>query len=173
METISDPIISRFITKLQVHLNHSADVIVGDQVSISLLNSKIGYVPKDHTTILCAMRDIMNKLVSHGVVLDNLDLDSLMKEAMETHLLNVNIKNSVDDAMAQSTSTAARFGSVSATLTQLLTPAAGGRLDFMHNALIMGDQNIGVLQQTLTGVCNVVVTLEQKMHYMSHNDTYQ
>ena len=45
METIPDPVISRFITKLQVHLNHIAEVIVGYQASISLLNSKIGDVP--------------------------------------------------------------------------------------------------------------------------------
>ena len=45
METISDPIISSFITKLQVHFNHSAEVIVGDQAIISLLNRNIGDVP--------------------------------------------------------------------------------------------------------------------------------
>ena len=33
MKTISDTVISRFITKLQVHLDHSAEVIVGDQAS--------------------------------------------------------------------------------------------------------------------------------------------
>ena len=43
----------------------------------------------------------------------------------------------------------------------------------MHHALNMGDQNIGVLQQTLTGFCNVVGTLEQKMHYLSQHDTAQ
>ena len=42
MMTISDPVISSFITKLQVHLNHSAEVIVGAQAIIFLLNSKIG-----------------------------------------------------------------------------------------------------------------------------------
>ena len=51
METISDPVIKRFITKLQVHLNHSAEVIVGSQASIYFLNGKIGDVPEDHTTI--------------------------------------------------------------------------------------------------------------------------
>ena len=51
METISDPIISGFIAKLQVHLNHSSEVIVGAQLRIFLLNSKIGAVPEDHTTI--------------------------------------------------------------------------------------------------------------------------
>ena len=45
METISDPVISRFITKLQVHLNHSVEVIVGAYSSISFLRSKIGDVP--------------------------------------------------------------------------------------------------------------------------------
>ena len=121
LETISDPVISRFITNLQVHLNHSSEVIVGDQASIYLLNSKIGDVSEYHTNIWCAIGDIMKRLVSHGAVLDNLDLNLLMKEAMEAHLLTVNIKTSVDDAMAQATSTYARVGSVSATLTQLLT----------------------------------------------------
>ena len=92
METISDPVISRFITKLQVHLNHSAEFIVDAQASISLLNSNIGDVPEYHTTIWCAMGEIMKKLVSHGAVMNNLDLDSLMKEAREAHLLTVNIK---------------------------------------------------------------------------------
>ena len=41
----------------------------------------------------------MKNLVSHGEVLDNLDLDLLMKEAREAHLLTVNIKTSVEDAM--------------------------------------------------------------------------
>ena len=99
-------------------------------------------------------------MLSHGEVLDNLDLDSLMKEAREAHLLTVNIKTSVDDAMAQETSTAAKVRSVSATLTQLNTPGVGGCLDSMHHALNMGYQNIGVMQQTLTDLCNVVRTLE-------------
>ena len=81
------------ITNLQVYFNHSAEVIVGAQASISLLNRNIGDVLEDHTTIRCAMGDIMNNLVSHGSVLDNLDLDSLMKEAREAHLLTVDIKN--------------------------------------------------------------------------------
>ena len=92
METISDSVISRFITKIQVHFNHIAEVIVGDQASISLLNINVGDVPEDHTSIWCAMGDIMNKLVSHGAVMDNIDLDSLMKEARDAHLLTVNIK---------------------------------------------------------------------------------
>ena len=110
METISDPVVSRFIVKLQVHLNYSAEVIVGDQASISLLNSKIGDVPEDYTTIWYALGDIMKKLVSHGAVLDNLCLDFLMKEAREAHLLNVNIKTSVNDAMAQAMSAAYKVG---------------------------------------------------------------
>ena len=68
------------------------------------------------------MGDIIKKLVSHGAVLDNLDLDLLMKEAREAYLMNVNIKTSVDDAMVQATSTAAKVGSVSTDLTQILTP---------------------------------------------------
>ena len=149
METISDPLIERFITKLQVHLNHSAEVIAGDQAIISLLYINIGDVPEDPTKIWCAMGDIMNKLFSHGPVLANLDLHSLMKEAREAHKLNVNIKTSVDDAMAQATLTYEKFGSIVATLTQIITPGVGGCLDSMHNDLNMGDQNIGVLQHTL------------------------
>ena len=45
----------------------------------------------------------MNKLVSHGEVLDNIDLDLIIKEYREAHLLTVNIKTSVDDAMSQAT----------------------------------------------------------------------
>ena len=103
METISDSVISRFITKIQVHVNNSAKVTVGSQSSIYFLNSKIGDVPEDHTKIWCAMGNIMNKLVSHGEVLDNIDLDLIIKEYREAHLLTVNIKTSVDDAMAQAT----------------------------------------------------------------------
>ena len=51
METISDPVISRFINKLHVYLNDSSEVIVAAQESISLLNSKIGDVPEYQTTI--------------------------------------------------------------------------------------------------------------------------
>ena len=166
METISDPVISSFITKLQVNLNHSVEVIVGDQESISFLNSKIGDVQEDYTKIWCVMGDIMKKLVSHGAVLDNIDVDSVMKEAGEAHLLTVNIKDSVNNAMAQATSTAVKFESISSTLTQILTPGAGGRLNSMHHALNMRDHNIAVLQHTLNGLCNVVGTLEQKMHYL-------
>ena len=47
------------------------------------------------------MGDITKSLVSHGLVLDNLNLDSLMKEAREADLITVNIKTYVDDAMGQ------------------------------------------------------------------------
>ena len=40
----------------------------------------------------------------------------------------------------------------------------------MHHALNMRDQNIGVLQQTLTGLCNLVGTSEQTMHYLYQHD---
>ena len=120
METISDPVIANFISKLQAHLNHSAEVIVGDQAIISLLNSKIGGVIEYHTTIWCAVGDIMEKLVSHGTVLDNLDLESLMKKAREARILTMNIKTSVGDAMAYPMSAAVKVVSISTTLTQFL-----------------------------------------------------
>ena len=63
METISDPVISRFITKIQVHLNHSAEVTFGYQASIYLLNRKIGDVPEDHKPIWCAIGEIMKDTV--------------------------------------------------------------------------------------------------------------
>ena len=75
--------------------------------------------------------------------------------------------------MLQATSAAANVGSVSETLTQLVTPVAGSRLYAMHNSLNMGDHNIGFLQQTLTGLLNVSVTLEHKMHHISQNGTAQ
>ena len=93
IETISDTLIDKFISKLQVHLNHSAEVIVGAQASISLRNSKIRDVPEDHRTIWCAMGDITKKLISHGAFLENIDLDSLMREAMEAYILTAKIKN--------------------------------------------------------------------------------
>ena len=43
----------------------------------------------------------------------------------------------------------------------------------MNHALHMGYQNIGVLQQTLTGLCNVVGTLDHKIHYLSQHGTAQ
>ena len=64
--------------------------------------------------------------------------------------------------MSQATSASAKVGYISETMTQLVTPGSGGYLDSMHRSLNMGDQNIGVLQQTLTGLYNVVVTLDQK-----------
>ena len=71
--------------------------------------------------------------------------------------------------MSQATLEADKVGSISATLTQLVTPGEGGRLYSMHHALNMVDQNIRLLQQTLTGLFSVVGTLEQKMHNLSQN----
>ena len=65
IETISDPVMEKFISKLQVYLNHSAEVIVGAQASISVLNRKIVDVLEYHTTIWCAMGDITKKLIAH------------------------------------------------------------------------------------------------------------
>ena len=70
-----------FVSKLQLHLNYSSEIIFADQASISLLNSKMGDVPEDHTNICVAMGDIMKKLISHGAVLKNIDVDALMKES--------------------------------------------------------------------------------------------
>ena len=75
--------------------------------------------------------------------------------------------------MAQAPSAASKVGYISATLTQLVTPGSGICLDSMHHALNMGDHNIGVLQQTLTGICNVFGTLEQKMHHLYQIGTAQ
>ena len=83
----------KFVTKIQVHMNHSAEVIVGAQARIYLLNSNIGDVPEDHTKIWCAMGYIINNFISHGTVLDNIDIYALTKESTEAHLLTVNIKN--------------------------------------------------------------------------------
>ena len=41
----------------------------------------------------------------------------------------------------------------------------------MHHTINMVDQNIGLLQQNLTVICNVVGTLEQKMHHLYQNGT--
>ena len=173
METISDPVIAKFISRLQIHLNHSEEVIVGAQASISLLNRKIGDVPEDHTKIGCDIGDIMKKLVSHGAVMENIDFGLIMKEAREAHLLTVNIKTYVGDSMAQATSVYAKVVSIYANLTQLVTPGSGGRLGSMHHSLNMGDHNIGLLQHTLTGIYNVVGTLEHKIHHLSQNGTAQ
>ena len=65
---------------------------------------------------------IMKMLISHGEVMENLDVDALIKESREAHLLTASIKTSVDNDMAHATSEYAKFGSVSAPLTQLVTP---------------------------------------------------
>ena len=75
--------------------------------------------------------------------------------------------------MAQAESASAKVGLFSATMTQLVTPGSGFCLDSTYHALNMGDHNIGMLQQTLTGLCNVVGTLDQKMHHLSQNGTAQ
>ena len=173
METISDPVMANFISRLQIHLNHSAEVTVGAPASISFLTSKIGDVQEDRTTIWCAIGDIMKKLVSHGAVMENIDFGLIMKEAREAHLLTVNIKTYVGDSMAQATSVYAKVVSIYANLTQLVTPGSGGRLGSMHHSLNMGDHNIGLLQHTLTGIYNVVGTLEHKIHHLSQNGTAQ
>ena len=115
----------------------------------------------------------MKKLMIHGGVMDNLDLNFLMKEARESRLITVNIKTSMDDAMAQATSADTKVGSFYVTLTQLITPGAGGRLYSMHHDINMVDHNIGLLQKTLAGLCSVVGTLEQKMHHLSQNGIAQ
>ena len=75
--------------------------------------------------------------------------------------------------MEQAKSEAFKIEYMSVTLNQLVTPGSGGRLYSMHHALNMGDQNIGVLQHTLTVLCNIVGTLEQKMYHLSQNGTAQ
>ena len=54
--------------------------------------------------------------------------------------------------MEQVTSASAKVGSMPANLIQLVTPGSGDHLYYMNHALNLGDQNIGVLQQTLTGI---------------------
>ena len=71
----------KFISKLQVHLNHGAEVIFGEEASMYLLNSNMGDVQEYHATIWCAMGGTMKKLISYELVLDNLNLDLVMKEA--------------------------------------------------------------------------------------------
>ena len=68
------------------------------------------------------MRDIMNKLILYGAVLEKLDVDALMKESREANLLTASIRTSVDNDIAQANSEVAQVGSVSASLTQLVTP---------------------------------------------------
>ena len=96
-----------------------------------------------------------------------------MNESREAHLLTASIKISVENDITQATSESAKVVYMSASMTQLVTPGAGGILDAMHQALNMGDQNIGVLYQTLTVLCDVFGTLEQKMHHLSQNGTSQ
>ena len=148
-------------------------MIVRPHGSISLINSKMGDVLEYRNTIWVDMRDITKKLIFHGAVLENIDDDALMKEAREAHLLTASIRSSVDNDMEQEISAAARVGSLYSSMTQLVTPKSGGCLDDIHQALNMGYQNIGGLQKALTGLCNVVGTLEQKMYHMSQNGIYQ
>ena len=89
-------------------------------------------MPEDHTNIWVAMGYIMNKLISHVSVLENIDFDALMKEAREAHLLTASIKTYVDNAMSRTTSAASKVGSVSASMTQLVTPRSGGWLYTTH-----------------------------------------
>ena len=133
-------------------MNQGAEVIVGAQTSISLLSINMGDLPEYHTIIWCVMGEITKKLIFHGAVLENLDLYSLIKEVIDAHLLTMNIKKSVDDAMTQEISEADKVGSMSVTLTQIITPGVGDCLYPMHHALNMGDQNIGVSQHNLTGL---------------------
>ena len=65
--------------KLQLNLAHSAEVIVEAQASIYFLNSKMGDVKEDHSTSWLDMWDIMKKLILHGSVLEDLDVDVIMK----------------------------------------------------------------------------------------------
>ena len=51
IENISDIVMEELISKLQLHFNHIAEIIFGYQANISLLNSKMGDVPEDHTKI--------------------------------------------------------------------------------------------------------------------------
>ena len=80
IENISDPVMENFVSTLQLHLTHSAEVIFGPQVSISLLNSKMVDMQKYHTTNWVDMGDIMNKLMFHGAVLKILMLARLRRK---------------------------------------------------------------------------------------------
>ena len=74
--------------------------------------------------------------------------------------------------MAQTTSASSKVGYVSASLTQMVNPGTRQRLDTMHQALNMLDQNVGVLQQTLNRIFHAIGIMEQKMHNISQNGTY-
>ena len=71
----------KVFSKLQLHLNHSAEVIVADQAIIFLINSKMVDVTEYHATIWVDMGYTVKKLISHGAFLENIDVDSLMKES--------------------------------------------------------------------------------------------
>ena len=129
---------AKFISKLQLYLTHSEELIVVSQRSIYLININMVDMPEYHTAILVAMGDITKKLILHGVVLENLDVDTLMKESREAHLMTASIKTSVDNDMTQPISAAAKVGSMSAFMTQIFTPGSVGRLYATHQALNMG-----------------------------------
>ena len=84
------------------------------------------------------MGDITKKLILHGAVLENLDVEALMKESREAHLMTASIKTSVENDMEQPISAAAKVGSMSAFMTQIVTPGSVGRLYATHQALNMG-----------------------------------
>ena len=84
------------------------------------------------------MGDITKKLILHGAVLENLDVEALMKESRESHLLTASIKTSVENDMEQSTSLSDKVVSMSAFMNQLVTPGTVGRLYATHQALNMG-----------------------------------
>ena len=54
----------------------------------------------------------------------------------------MSIKASLENSMVQETLEAAQVGYMSASLTQIVTPGVGGRLDATHQALNMGDQKL-------------------------------
>ena len=72
------------------------------------------------------MGDITEKLIFLESVLEKLDVDGIIGEAREAHLLTASIKTYVESAIAQATSESTQVGSVSTSLNQLVTPGAGG-----------------------------------------------
>ena len=84
------------------------------------------------------MGDITEKFIYHGSVLEKIEVDEIMKEAREVHLLTASIKTSVDNDMEQSTSLSDKVVSMSAFMNQLVTPGTVGRLYATHQALNMG-----------------------------------